>query len=86
MEQCQTLALEKHVRISFLSGDVHCAAAACFHTMPEGLLKGRRLDKEVDPKYMLQVVTSAIVNTPPPAMVRLDWLFQQHRAVVLSVF
>lgn len=39
--------------------------------MPESKLIGHkdRLKKEVDPKYMLQVVTSAIVNTPPPSLV-----------------
>jgi hypothetical protein len=44
------------VRISFLSGDVHCAAVAFFYSSPEGIRR-KRLDKAHDPKYMLQIVT-----------------------------
>lgn len=66
IEQCQRIALENHVRISFVSGDVHCAAVAAFFTVPK---KSHRLREAEDPKYMVQIVTSAIVNTPPPPLV-----------------
>ncbi|KAL7411351.1 hypothetical protein BDY24DRAFT_364703 [Mrakia frigida] len=64
VEQCQRIAEEQHVRISFLSGDVHCAATAAFYTKSKN-----RMKPEVDKKYMVQIVTSAIVNTPPPSLV-----------------
>ncbi|KAA1077859.1 hypothetical protein PGT21_022299 [Puccinia graminis f. sp. tritici] len=59
--KCQTLALELKIRITFLSGDVHCAAVGRLFT------HGKRLKAAQDPKYMLNIVSSAIVNTPPPA-------------------
>ncbi|KAF8652731.1 hypothetical protein AX16_004230 [Volvariella volvacea WC 439] len=55
----QHLALAKGVRITFLSGDVHCAAVGVLKTLKGG-------DPASDHRYMLNVVTSAIVNTPPP--------------------
>ncbi|MBW0483761.1 hypothetical protein O181_023476 [Austropuccinia psidii MF-1] len=57
----QKLALFKRLRITFLSGDVHCAAVGRLFT------QGGALQPEVDPKYMLNIISSAIVNTPPPA-------------------
>ncbi|CDZ97664.1 hypothetical protein [Phaffia rhodozyma] len=67
VEQCQRISVEQRLRISFVSGDVHCASATTFHTVPHH--KHDPIPAEQDPKWMLQVVTSAIVNTPPPAMV-----------------
>jgi hypothetical protein len=50
--------------VSFISGDVHCAAVGVLKT-----LKSKQ-NPEVPPiqdwRYMVNVVTSAIVNTPPP--------------------
>ena len=52
----QRLALTQRVRISFLSGDVHCAAV--------GVLKTYRTKKEakipigLDHRYMVNIVTS----------------------------
>lgn len=62
--ECQRLALELHARITFLSGDVHLAAVGCLFTQAKKL--GKALAPEVDHRYMLNVITSAIVNTPPP--------------------
>ncbi|PLW51523.1 hypothetical protein PCASD_00292 [Puccinia coronata f. sp. avenae] len=59
--ECQKLALTLKLRISFLSGDVHCAAVGRLFT------HGKQLTADCDPKYMLNIVSSAIVNTPPPA-------------------
>lgn len=56
IKQMQRLALAQRVRISFLSGDVHCAAV--------GVLKTHRTKKEaeipigLDHRYMLNIVTS----------------------------
>lgn len=64
IEQLQLLARAQRIRVSFLSGDVHCAAVGVLKT-----LKGRN-QAEIFPRndyrYMINVVTSAIVNTPPP--------------------
>ncbi|ORY35022.1 putative plasma membrane protein [Naematelia encephala] len=63
--ECQKLALDMHARITFLSGDVHLAAVGCLLTKKSA---GRRPVEPInDHRYMLNVVTSAIVNTPPPA-------------------
>jgi hypothetical protein len=62
--ECQKLALEMHARVSFLSGDVHLAAVGCLRTKPEKY--GHGIRPEEDHRYMVNVITSAIVNTPPP--------------------
>jgi len=51
----------KRLRITFLSGDVHCAAVGLLKTQSRG---GRDVDPKHDHRYMLNVVSSAIVNTP----------------------
>ena len=62
--ECQHLALEMGARITFLSGDVHLAAVGClFSKVKPGRSK---IEPTKDHRYMLNVVTSAIVNTPPP--------------------
>ncbi|OCF33366.1 plasma membrane protein [Kwoniella heveanensis BCC8398] len=64
--ECQKLAKDLHVRITFLSGDVHLAAVGCLFTYNKGRDRFK-LAPENDHRYMLNVITSAIVNTPPPA-------------------
>ncbi|WVR08312.1 hypothetical protein IAU60_005365 [Kwoniella sp. DSM 27419] len=64
--ECQNLAKELHCRITFLSGDVHLAAVGCLFTYNKGKQR-TKLEPEVDSRYMLNIITSAIVNTPPPA-------------------
>ena len=51
----------KKLRITFLSGDVHCAAVGLLKTLSHG---GRGVDPKLDHRYMLNIVSSAIVNTP----------------------
>lgn len=63
VEETQKLQLEKRLRVSYLSGDVHCAAVSIFHHSKQ------KLDPAKDPKYQVQIVSSAIVNTPPPKAV-----------------
>lgn len=60
VQQCEQLAKACRLRISFLSGDVHAAACGRFHSKD-------KIEAELDPKYMLNIISSAIVNTPPPA-------------------
>lgn len=65
IEQMQKIAVAQRLRISFLSGDVHCAAVGVMKS-----LKASKKDADIpigiDHRYMLNIVTSAIVNTPPP--------------------
>jgi hypothetical protein len=56
------LAASQRIRITILSGDVHAAACGRFFSL-------KKTPPEQDPKYILNVVTSAIVNTPPPSAV-----------------
>jgi hypothetical protein len=70
IQQMQGIARMKSLRISFLSGDVHCAAVGVLKTLVRGNggKNNRTIDvpPETDYRYMINVVTSAIVNTPPP--------------------
>ncbi|KIJ37701.1 hypothetical protein M422DRAFT_60910 [Sphaerobolus stellatus SS14] len=64
IETVQQFAKVKRIRVSFLSGDVHCAAVGVLKTLVKGKEPG--IAPAVDHRYMLNVVSSAIVNTPPP--------------------
>ncbi len=57
VENLQALAIKKRIRITFVSGDVHCCGSGRFWHSGE---------RENDPCDMTQVITSAIVNAPPP--------------------
>ncbi|KAH7123891.1 hypothetical protein B0J11DRAFT_568815 [Dendryphion nanum] len=61
--QLQQLAAMKSVRITILSGDVHLAAVGQFYSN-----KKLNIPKDKDHRYMPNVISSAIVNTPPPEM------------------
>ncbi|KAL1838673.1 hypothetical protein VTJ49DRAFT_2425 [Mycothermus thermophilus] len=61
VEDLQDLAADKSVRVTILSGDVHLAAVGQFYSHPKfGLAKHK------DFRYMPNVISSAIVNAPPP--------------------
>ncbi|KAJ7632470.1 hypothetical protein FB45DRAFT_978232 [Roridomyces roridus] len=62
--ELQNFAKRRRIRISFLSGDVHCAAVGVFKTL--AAKKAAEVPPAEDHRYMINVVTSAIVNTPPP--------------------
>lgn len=68
--QLQQLALEKHLRVSFISGDVHLAAVGLFKTWGGKRKKLQRgqgaIEPKLDHRWMVNIVSSAIVNTPPP--------------------
>ncbi|PHH78576.1 hypothetical protein CDD82_2967 [Ophiocordyceps australis] len=60
IEDLQDLAIDKSLRITILSGDVHMAAVGQFFSSPKlGLPKHR------DPRYMPNVIASPMVNAPP---------------------
>ena len=63
IQDLQDLAAEKSVRITILGGDVHLAAVGQFYSTP-----ALKIPKDKDHRYMLNVISSAIVNTPPPEM------------------
>jgi len=61
IEDLQDLAADESVRITILSGDVHLAAIGQFYSNPK-----LALAKHKDFRYMPNIISSAIVNTPPP--------------------
>ncbi|KAK6860098.1 hypothetical protein PG995_003734 [Apiospora arundinis] len=61
IEDLQDLAADKSVRVTILSGDVHLAAIGQFYSNPK-----LKLAKHKDFRYMPNIISSAIVNTPPP--------------------
>lgn len=63
IQELQELAAEKSIRVTILGGDVHLAAIGQFYSSPQ-----LNLQKDRDHRYMPNVVSSAIVNTPPPDM------------------
>jgi hypothetical protein len=64
VEQLQALSAEFSVRISILGGDVHLAAVGRFYS-------NLKLNIPVlqDHRYMANIISSAIVNKPPPQAV-----------------
>ncbi|KAL2405874.1 hypothetical protein ABEF95_003105 [Exophiala dermatitidis] len=63
VQDFQDLAAEKSCRITILSGDVHLAAVGQFHSNPK-----LKIPKDKDHRYMPNIISSAIVNTPPSDM------------------
>lgn len=53
----QLIAREQRLRISFVSGDVHCAAVGLFKTLVKGK-KAVDIVPEQDYRYMINVTTS----------------------------
>ncbi|KAK3341130.1 hypothetical protein B0T25DRAFT_465324 [Lasiosphaeria hispida] len=61
IEDLQDLAGDKSIRVTILSGDVHLAAVGQFYSNPK-----LGIPKHKDFRYIPNVISSAIVNTPPP--------------------
>ncbi|KAK4218249.1 hypothetical protein QBC37DRAFT_437504 [Rhypophila decipiens] len=61
VEDLQDLAAGKSIRVTILSGDVHLAAVGQFYSNPK-----LGVPKHKDFRYIPNVISSAIVNTPPP--------------------
>ncbi|EHK99489.1 hypothetical protein M7I_4647 [Glarea lozoyensis 74030] len=64
VHKLQELASEFSVRISILGGDVHLAAVGRFYSNPK-----LNVPMSKDHRYMVNIISSAIVNKPPPAAV-----------------
>lgn len=61
IERLQTVCADHSVRITILGGDVHLAALGRFYSNPN-----LHIPADEDHRYMVNVVSSAIVNKPPP--------------------
>ncbi|KAI1116805.1 hypothetical protein F5Y14DRAFT_33881 [Nemania sp. NC0429] len=64
VERLQDLCAEFSIRLTILGGDVHLAALGRFYSNPN-----LHIPVEEDHRYMVNVVSSAIVNKPPPAAI-----------------
>lgn len=64
IHKLQELASEFSVRISILGGDVHLAAVGRFYSNPK-----LNIPITSDHRYMVNIISSAIVNKPPPQAV-----------------
>ncbi|KAK3336044.1 hypothetical protein B0T19DRAFT_26687 [Cercophora scortea] len=64
IQRLQQICAEFSVRITILGGDVHLAALGRFYSNPK-----LNIPTENDYRYITNVVSSAIVNKPPPAAV-----------------
>jgi hypothetical protein len=62
--ELQKISAEFSVRTTILGGDVHLAALGRFYSNPK-----LKIPTEEDSRYMVNVVSSAIVNKPPPQAV-----------------
>ncbi|KAG0085859.1 hypothetical protein BGZ92_008646 [Podila epicladia] len=58
LTRLQNFANDRKIRVTFISGDVHCAGV--------GRFTSKINPPEKDPQLMYQVISSAIVNIPPP--------------------
>jgi len=59
----QEIALVKNVRVTILSGDAHVGGVGRLYS------HNPKVDPHNDPIYMVQVISSAIMNGPPPTQV-----------------
>ncbi|KAJ1794160.1 hypothetical protein LPJ59_004590 [Coemansia sp. RSA 2399] len=59
----QEVARKRNVRVTFVGGDVHCCGAGRFASANPAL------PPERDFRFMPQIISSAIMNTPPPNLV-----------------
>ena len=64
IERMQGIAAEFSTRVTILGGDVHLAALGRFYSNPK-----LKIAVEQDHRYMANIVSSAIVNKPPPQAV-----------------
>ncbi|KAL6859984.1 hypothetical protein ACO1O0_004008 [Amphichorda felina] len=73
IEDLQDLAIDKSLRVTILSGDVNMAAVGQFYSNPKlGLAKHK------DPRYIPNIISSAIANAPPPDIMA-DALNKRHK-------
>ncbi|KAG8710246.1 hypothetical protein FRC08_017423 [Ceratobasidium sp. 394] len=61
VQRLQSLSYSKQVRITILSGDVHLAAIGRFFSKAK-----MNVPQERDHRYIVNIISSAITNAPPP--------------------
>ncbi|KAG8792459.1 hypothetical protein FRC12_006032 [Ceratobasidium sp. 428] len=64
VQRLQSLSYSKQVRITILSGDVHLAAIGRFFSKAK-----LNVPQEKDHRYIVNIISSAITNAPPPEAV-----------------
>ncbi|EGD93998.1 hypothetical protein TESG_01527 [Trichophyton tonsurans CBS 112818] len=64
IQRLQQLAARYSVRVTILGGDVHLAAVGRFYSRVKD-----RVPIDSDPNYMINIISSAITNKPPPKAV-----------------
>ncbi|KAK6958234.1 hypothetical protein Daesc_001030 [Daldinia eschscholtzii] len=64
IKRLQTVCADFSVRLTILGGDVHLAALGRFYSNPN-----LHIPVEQDHRYIVNVISSAIVNKPPPAAI-----------------
>lgn len=64
VHRLQGICAEFSVRLTILGGDVHLAALGRFYSNPN-----LHIPVEKDHRYIVNVISSAIVNKPPPAAI-----------------
>lgn len=67
MLRLQALAAKHSVRVTILGGDVHLAALGKFYSSLKS--EPKPTAEERDPRYMVNIISSAITNKPPPKAV-----------------
>ncbi|KAI8087711.1 uncharacterized protein B0P05DRAFT_531987 [Gilbertella persicaria] len=75
IERLQSFAQNTSIRVSFFGGDVHCCCT--------GRLYSNNTLPEKDPNFMIQIISSAIVNIPPPQIL-LSILDQYYVPIAFS--
>eukprot|EP00835_Amoeboradix_gromovi_P003891 NODE_276_length_12087_cov_0.626376.p2 type:complete len:598 gc:universal NODE_276_length_12087_cov_0.626376:9765-11558(+) len=77
IKHCQEISKEFNLRITFLSGDSHCAGSSQIYAKSSKLLQNKndekykrhtkhRISPVYDYKHINQIISSAITNVPPP--------------------
>ncbi|TGZ78806.1 hypothetical protein EX30DRAFT_322021 [Ascodesmis nigricans] len=64
IHRLQSLSIERGVRVTILSGDVHLAAVGRFYSVDR-----LNIPVQHDHRYIVNIISSAITNKPPPAAV-----------------
>ena len=75
IQSLQQISLQNSVRVTILGGDVHLGAIGQFYSN-----KKLNIPRAQDHRYMANVISSAIVNTPPSETVG-DLLYLPHTDV-----
>jgi hypothetical protein len=80
IQELQHVAAHKSVRVTILGGDVHLCAVGQFFSN-----KKLNIPKDRDHRYMPNIISSAIVNTPPSDLLA-DVLSRRNKVHHLDVF